>query len=70
MSDTKKPQETLTDAVVCITSAAKLHLSMKKHSTEEVIVDALVWRYDISTWEARECTKSALSLLDLMPTSR
>ena len=69
MSD-KKPQEKLTDAVECIQSAAKLHVLMDKHSSQEAIRSALQWRYGIQSWEADEVTKAALSLLDVMPTRR
>ena len=66
----KDPLESLRDTVVCITSAAKLHLSLGQHSSEPAVVAAMQWQYGLGCYEAEEVYKAALQLLDEIPAKR
>ena len=62
-----EPTQKFLDAIECIAEAARLHVALRQHSTEEAVAGALMWRFDLSKWEAKECHKHALMLLDKMP---
>jgi len=69
MSETE-PTKKLRDALVCISEAARLHLALNEHSSEESVSAAIIWRYGVSSWEAKETYRHALRLLDAMPKKR
>ena len=64
------PATSIQDAVQCITEAATLHLALGEQATENAVSKALVWRFDIGGFAARECYAAALKLLDAMPRNR
>jgi hypothetical protein len=56
--------ENLEKGTQYMTEAARLHLNLGDHATENVVTTALGWRFGLSEWDGRKVYQQSLRMLD------